>query len=104
MGYLKRNIEVIHKMRESGDALSPRQLEMLSTIEKLYAQQNEMFQNRATSVKDRIVSISQPHIRPIVRGKEGTPVEFGAKINMSVVNGYVFLNDYSTTPSMRATC
>jgi hypothetical protein len=52
-----------------------------------------MFINKSKRVDDRIVSISQPHIRPIVRGKADTPVEFGAKINMSVVNGYVFLNE-----------
>ena len=54
-----------------------------------------MFVNKTKRVNDRIVSISQPHIRPIVRGKAGTPVEFGAKINMSVVNGYVFLGEIS---------
>lgn len=31
--------------------------------------------------------MSQPHVRPIVRGKAGTPVEFGAKISVSVVDG-----------------
>lgn len=41
---------------------------------------------------DRIVSINQPHIRPIVRGKAGKPVEFGAKISASCVDGYVFLD------------
>ena len=35
-------------------------------------------------VEDRIVSISQPYIRPIVRGKAKSPVEFGAKLDLSV--------------------
>ena len=37
----------------------------------------------------------QPHIRPIVRGKAGTPVEFGAKLSVSYHNGYVFIDRLS---------
>ena len=46
-------------------------------------------------VEDRIVSLSQPWIRPIVRGKSKAPTEFGAKISVSVVNGYTFINRIS---------
>lgn len=38
-----------------------------------------------------IISIFQPHIRPIVRGKTKANVEFGAKIGISVVNGYSYV-------------
>ena len=41
------------------------------------------------------MSISQPHIRPIVRGKAGTPVEFGAKLSVSCFDQYVFLDHLS---------
>ena len=41
------------------------------------------------------MSITQPHIRPIVRGKAGTAVEFGAKLSASCVDGYVFLSRIS---------
>lgn len=95
LNYLKRNLGVIRKMFENGGALTPKQQEKLEIINKLYTQQLEMHQNKTTRVDDRIVSLSQPHIRPIVRGKAGTPVEFGAKLNMSVVNGYVFLDEIS---------
>jgi hypothetical protein len=47
------------------------------------------------SISDRIVSLSQPHIRPIVRGKAGKPVEFGAKLSVSCCDGYVFLDRIS---------
>ena len=43
-----------------------------------------MYDNKTHKVKDRIVSISQPYIRPIVRGKAKAPVEFGAKLDMSI--------------------
>ena len=42
---------------------------------------------------NRIVSIFQPHIRPIVRGK--AKVEFGAKIGVSIYNGYSFVDHHS---------
>ena len=43
-----------------------------------------MYDNHTHKVEDRIVSISQPYVRPIVRGKANRPVEFGAKLHMSV--------------------
>ena len=42
-----------------------------------------MYDNRVHSVPDRIVSISQLYIRPIVRGKAAAPVEFGAKLDQT---------------------
>ena len=54
-----------------------------------------MLENKAHSVEDRIVSLSQPWIRPIVRGKSKAPTEFGAKVSISVVNGYAFIDRVS---------
>ena len=53
-------------------------------IRELYEQQKYMYDNKVHSVKDRIVSISQPYIRPIVRGKAKSPVESGTKLDMSI--------------------
>ena len=53
-------------------------------VRKVYEQQKYMYDNSVHSVPDRIVSISQPYIRPIVRGKAASPVEFGAKIDLSI--------------------
>ena len=53
-------------------------------IRKVYEQQNYMYRNKTHKVADRIVSISQPYIRPIVRGKAKTPTQFGAKLDMSI--------------------
>ncbi len=47
------------------------------------------------SVEHRIVSIHQPHVRPIVRGKARAKTEFGAKIHVSLVEGYAFLDELS---------
>jgi hypothetical protein len=51
-----------------------------------------MYDNKTHSVDNRIVSIGQPHIRSIVRGKTKAPVEFGAKVSLSMVNGYAFVD------------
>ena len=65
-------------------ALNEKQFTRLCVIKELYKQQKYMYDNKTHKVKDRIVSISQPYIRPIVRGKAKAPVEFGAKLDMSI--------------------
>lgn len=50
----------------------------------LYQQQYEMHKTNTRRCDDRIVSISQPYLRPIIRGKPGKTVEFGAKISVSL--------------------
>jgi IS5 family transposase len=54
-----------------------------------------MYDSQTHSVEDRIVSIHQPHIRPIVRGKSQAKVELGAKIHVSVIDGISFLDEIS---------
>gem|GEM_PF-6371257 len=51
--------------------------------------------SRSHQIKDRIVSIRQPHVRPIVRGKVKARVEFGAKVSVTMVNGYAILERQS---------
>jgi hypothetical protein len=43
-----------------------------------------MYQTKTRRCDDRIVSISQPYVRPIIRGKQNKPVEFGAKLSVSL--------------------
>jgi len=64
-------------------------------IQELYRQQREMHSEQKHRCDDRIVSISQPHIRPIVRGKVKATVEFGAKIGISLVNGFATIDNIS---------
>ena len=54
-----------------------------------------MFEQNVRSCADRIISIYQPHLRPIVRGKAKAKVEFGAKIGASIVNGYTYVDHLS---------
>ncbi|MCK5353879.1 MAG: transposase, partial [Methyloprofundus sp.] len=53
-------------------------------IQHLYAQQWDMYQTRTRRCDHRIVSISQPYVRPIIRGKQNKAVEFGAKLSVSL--------------------
>lgn len=48
-----------------------------------------MYQADSRRCADRIVSIFQPHVRPIVRGKTGKRVEFGTKLGLSLFGGYL---------------
>lgn len=59
------------------------------------------YDNHTHKVENRIVSLSQPHLRPIVRGKTKAPVEFGAKLDISVVDGVI--PDLKKSPLMPTT-
>jgi hypothetical protein len=72
--------------------LSSRQYRKLLVIHEVYRQQKQMFDHRCHRIEGRIVSISQPHIRPIVRGKANAPTEFGAKVSAALIDGYAFLD------------
>jgi len=96
--YLRRNLAHIDNLLEVGADLRrlPRyHYRMLLVMAEVYRQQREMYEQRRHSIEQRIVSLSQPHVRPIVRGKARTPVEFGAKFTASCVNGCVFLDHLS---------
>ena len=54
-------------MLSAGKNLSDREQERLKTIRALYEQQKFMYDNKVHSVPDRIVSLSQPYVRPIVQ-------------------------------------
>ncbi|SDA97637.1 Transposase DDE domain-containing protein [Algoriphagus alkaliphilus] len=95
--YLKRNFKTIEKQLTGFKVfpLSYRMQRKYWIIQTLYEQQLGMFQTRSHQVDDRIVSIDQPHVRPIVRGKARAKTEFGAKIHLSLVDGFSFLDTIS---------
>ena len=95
--YLKRNFKTIAKQLDGFKVfpLSHRMQQKYWIIQTLYDQQLTMFHSRTHQVDDRIVSIDQPHVRPIVRGKARAKTEFGAKIHLSLVDGFSFLDTIS---------
>lgn len=97
LGYLNRNLKSIDRLSEKSSLglLSKRQYKNLLVIHEVYRQQRLMYEHRQNRIDDRIVSISQPHVRPIKRGKASASTEFGAKISASLVDGYCFLDHLS---------
>ena len=93
--YLRRDLSIIDSMLQSGLHVPQKWQTRLETIRKIYEQQKYMYDSHTHSVPDRIVSVSQPFIRPIVRGKAGKPVEFGAKLDISVSDGWTRLEYWS---------
>jgi len=93
LGYVRRNLKSIERL-EGYYLESPLTIGQgleLETVKELYRQQQYMYDHKTHSVENRIVSISQPHVRPIVRGKARTNVEFGAKLAISVVDGFCYM-------------
>ncbi len=87
--YLRRNLGHIEQLLgywpEGSRLPLPRWLlYRYLVIQHVYTQQWEMYRNKSQRCDDRIVSISQPYVRPIIRGKLNKPVEFGAKISASL--------------------
>ncbi len=93
--HLARNLAAIEEKLALGRTLAERKAARLAAIRTLYEQQKYMYDHCCHTVPDRIVSVSQPFLRPIVRGKAGKPVEFGAKLDISVVNGWTRLECFS---------
>ena len=93
--YLERNLKSIDILLGMRKELSPKSEKRLGTIRSLFEQQKYMYDHRTHSVENRIVSLSQPYLRPIVRGKIKAPVEFGAKLDISVCGGFTRLEKQS---------
>jgi transposase, IS5 family len=89
--YVARDIRIVDRLlSKPGRALllEKRDRELLSTIREIYVQQKTMYDNKNHQCDNRIVNLFQPHVHPIVRGKDKNKTEFGAKINISEVNGF----------------
>lgn len=97
LNYLRRNLRHIEAILDELGYIpfNAKQYKYWFVIQHLYSQQRYMFKNKTHSVEHRIVSIHQPHVRPMVRGKASANTEFGAKINVSLVEGITFLDDFS---------
>jgi IS5 family transposase len=95
--YLSRNFKSVERMLD-GFGVFPLDHKLQRKywiIQTVYLQQVQMFESRSHQAGDRIVSIHEPHVRPIVRGKARSKTEFGAKIHMSMVDGFAFLDTLS---------
>ena len=96
LGYVRRDLKYLEQFLNKGYSIKSSSMNLYQAICKLYEQQKYMYDNRTHRVDDRIVSLSQPYLRPIVRGKARTPVEFGAKFDISIdEHGYARMEKIS---------
>ena len=95
--FLGRNLHSINQLLDYYPTipLNAKDYKYLLVINTLYDQQKQMFDTKTHTIEHRIVSIHQPHVRPIVRGKSQAKVEFGAKIHVSIIKGISFLDELS---------
>jgi hypothetical protein len=101
LNYLKRNLGHLNKLIEANNSreikikLGKKELKYLEVIALLYGQQKQMHSSKTHTVENRIVSLHQSYIRPIVRGKTNAKTEFGSKIEITLANGFAFLDQIS---------
>lgn len=97
--FVRRDLEIADKLygtlkerKMDKVVLEKRDRELIETIHEVYCQQQKMYKEKTHSCTDRIVNIYQPWVRPMPRGKDGRRTEFGAKINVSEVEGFCRIN------------
>jgi hypothetical protein len=98
LSYLQRNLNAIDALIAAGaklSALKTHWWQKLLACSELHRQQTILINSDTRSIPHRLVNLVQRHVRPIVRGKARTAVEFGAKISVSVQNGFPFLHRIS---------
>lgn len=86
--YVLRDIALVEQIKSR---LSETQQKQLQVIKNVYTQQKEMFDQNKHQIEDRIVSLHQPWVRPIKRGKAKNKTEFGTKIDVSKSGGFLRL-------------
>lgn len=95
--FLSRDIRSINKLLDIYQYIpfEPKDYKYFLVINTLYEQQKQMYDQQSHCTEHRIVSIHQPHERPMVHGKSQAKVEFGAKTHVSLINGISFLDELS---------
>jgi len=110
LNFVNRDLKHINALllnqTDLGLLFNKHQLKYLQVVNEVYRQQKEMHTHKVHSTLNRIVSIHQPHVRPMVRGKAGSDVEFGSKIGVCVHNGLTYLdhlswNSYNETEDLK---
>jgi hypothetical protein len=95
--FLRRNLKHIDTLIGAYKSfpLTPKEQKYLLVLHTVYEQQEQMHRTHTKSIPHRIVNIHQPHVRPIVRGKDKAKVEFGSKLQVSLVGGFTFIDRLS---------
>lgn len=88
-----------NKINSDIASLSSRELspvfEKIRTIKQIISQQRYLLAHKGSKIPDRILSLSKPYVRAIVRGKETKPVEFGAKVHLMQTDGINYVEYFT---------
>ncbi len=101
---VKRNLGHIDKMLDVFESthnyfpLSHKDQRILWVVKHLHQQQKTMYDTKKHSHPDRLVSIHQPHVRAVPRGKTKAQIEFGSKLGVSLDQGFARINTFSWDP------
>ena len=97
LGKVLKEMRKMEREHQDVKLFTVREKQTLEIITKAYRQQRNHFESgdARESIPNRIVSVSKPYVRPIVRGKEAKNVEFGAKCNNILVDGISFIEKLS---------
>lgn len=104
LGKILKDIREIERGHENAEKLlTVREKNDLEIITRMYRQQKDHFRNNDSRerIPNRIVSLSKPHLRPIVRGKE---VKSSSSVRRSTTywsTGYRSLRSCHSMPSMK---
>jgi IS5 family transposase len=94
IGHIDRMLDVFEQ-RGDRFPLTHAEQRLFWIIRTAYMQQKYMYVTDTHSCPDRIVSIHQPHVRPIPRGKIKAQIEFGPKLGVSLDQGFTRINNFS---------
>jgi IS5 family transposase len=95
LSLLNRLMEKVQQLLNKGARGSQELFDKLHIIKEVIVQQQYLLAHKGSKVRDRILSIYKPYIRPIVRGKETKSVEFGAKVHMMQIDGLNYIEHFS---------
>src|SRR5699024_7637529 len=89
LGFVERDLNIVSKLKEKSrlSLLTRQEYKQLLVISELCRQQRDMYDKRSKRIDDRIVSISQPHVRRILRGKAKDATKYDAKMSRRWLNG-----------------
>ena len=75
--------------------LKEKTYQRLKLLKTVCLQQRYLLDKPASSLPGRILSLHKPYVRAIVRGKETKPVEFGAKVHLTLSAGLSWIEHLS---------
>lgn len=78
-------LKINNKIQDSKIEVTKAIQAILDTANKIVEQQDKRNKSKTNIIENRIVSLHEPNVRPIKRGKDNAKCEFGKKVAFSVI-------------------